>query len=275
MAVCCRRAEIRQSRGPIARGSVIGFVLGLLPGGGGMVASLASYAAEKRRAKDPSRFGRGAIEGVAGPETATNAGSQSSFIPLLTLGLPPNPVLALILGALLVQGVTPGPQLIDENPDIFWGVIASMLVGNVILLVLNLPLVRVFIRILNIKVAILAALAVVVTMLGVFSINNSVFDLWVVLLFGVIGYGMRKTGFEPGPLVLAFVLGALLEPAGRQSLLTSGGDPSIFVTRPISGTMLAAAALFAVVMAVRSWRAKRNAVDTSTGTSPETKEPAR
>ncbi|MGH3467269.1 MAG: tripartite tricarboxylate transporter permease [Thermocrispum sp.] len=273
--MCCRRAEIRQSRGPIARGSVIGFVLGLLPGGGGMVASLASYAAEKRRAKDPSRFGRGAIEGVAGPETANNAGSQSSFIPLLTLGLPPNPVLALILGALLVQGVTPGPQLIDENPDIFWGVIASMLVGNVILLVLNLPLVRVFIRILNIKVAILAALAVVVTMLGVFSINNSVFDLWVVLLFGVIGYGMRKTGFEPGPLVLAFVLGALLEPAVRQSLLTSGGDPSIFVTRPISGTMLAAAALFAVVMAVRSWRAKRNAVDTSTGTSPETKEPAR
>ncbi|WP_109336060.1 tripartite tricarboxylate transporter permease [Rhodococcus oxybenzonivorans] len=251
------RAELRQSRGPIARGSLIGFVLGLVPGGGGMVASLASYATEKRRSKNPERFGRGAIEGVAGPETANNAGSQSSFIPLLTLGLPPNPVLALILGALLIQGVTPGPQLMNEHPDIFWGVIASMVVGNVILLVLNLPLVRVFIRILDVRVAILVALAVVVTMLGVFSINNSIFDLWVVLVFGVLGYVMRKLGFEPGPLVLAFVLGVLLEPAIRQTLLISGGDVTVFVTRPISGTMLALAVVFIGVMAVRSVRARR------------------
>ncbi len=222
-----------------------------------MVASLASYATEKRRSKNPERFGRGAIEGVAGPETANNAGSQSSFIPLLTLGLPPNPVLALILGALLIQGVTPGPQLMNEHPDIFWGVIASMVVGNVILLVLNLPLVRVFIRILDVRVAILVALAVVVTMLGVFSINNSIFDLWVVLVFGVLGYAMRKLGFEPGPLVLAFVLGVLLEPAIRQTLLISGGDVTVFVTRPISGTMLAFAVVFIGVMAARSLRARR------------------
>jgi putative tricarboxylic transport membrane protein len=212
---------------------------------------------EKRRSSSPERFGRGAIEGVAGPETANNAGSQSSFIPLLTLGLPPNPVLALILAALLIQGVTPGPQLMDEHPDIFWDVIASMLVGNIILLVLNLPLVLVFIRILDVRVAILAALATVVTMLGVFSINNSIFDLWIVLVFGVLGYAMRKLVFEPGPLVLAFVLGALLEPAIRQSLLISGGDPTVFLTRPISGTLLALAVAFIGVMAVRSIRSRR------------------
>ncbi|MFE5703507.1 tripartite tricarboxylate transporter permease [Rhodococcus koreensis] len=245
------RTELRQSRGAIGRGTVIGFFLGLIPGGGGMVASMASYAVEKRRAKDPARFGHGAIEGVAGPETANNAGSQSSFVPLLTLGLPANPVLALIFGALLIQGITPGPQLIDENPDIFWGVIASMFVGNVILLVLNLPLVRLFIRILDVKVAILVTIAVVVMMIGVFSINNSVFDLWVVLVFGIIGYGMRKLGFEPGPLVLAFVLGALLEPAIRQSLLLSGGDVSVFLTRPISGTMIALVCGFALLRLVR------------------------
>lgn len=252
------RTELRQSRGAIARGSMIGFFLGLLPGGGGMVASLASYATEKRRSKNPERFGYGAIEGVAGPETANNAGSQSSFLPLLTLGLPPNPVLALILGALLIQGITPGPQLMHENPEIFWGVIASMLLGNVILLILNLPLVRVFIRILDVRVAILAALAVVVTMLGVFSINNSIFDLWVVLAFGVIGYGMRKFGFEPGPLVLAFVLGSMLEPALRQSLLISGGNVAVFVTRPISGTILTLAAAFMTIMALRSVRSRRH-----------------
>ncbi|MDR7254196.1 putative tricarboxylic transport membrane protein [Nocardioides sp. BE266] len=273
------RDELRQCRGPIARGSVIGFVLGLLPGGGGMVASLSSYAVEKRRSRTPERFGKGAIEGVAGPETANNAGSQSSFIPLLTLGLPPNPVLALILGALLIQGITPGPRLIEDHPDIFWGVIASMLVGNVILLALNLPLVRVFIRILDIRVAILVALAVVVTMLGVFSINNSIFDLWVVLAFGLVGYGMRKVGFEPGPLVLAFVLGALLEPAARQSLLLSGGDLTVFVTRPISGSMLALAALVAIVSVVAARRRRALLadlpVDESEPSAVEDKEEAR
>ncbi|WP_312858497.1 tripartite tricarboxylate transporter permease, partial [Pseudonocardia pini] len=229
------RADMRTSAPAIGRGTVIGFVLGILPGGGGMVSSLGSYAAEKRAAKDPSRFGKGAIEGVAGPETANNAGSQSAFIPLLTLGIPPNAVLALILGALLVQGVTPGPQLVTDDPEIFWGVIASMLVGNVILLLLNIPLLGAFVQILRVRVGILAALAVLVTMMGVYSVNNSVLDLWVVAVFGVLGFLMRRAGFEPGPLVLAFVLGGLLEPAFRQSLLISGGDPSVFVTRPISG----------------------------------------
>jgi putative tricarboxylic transport membrane protein len=245
------RDDLRQSRGAIARGSIIGFFLGILPGGGGVVSSLASYAVEKRRAAQPERFGRGAIEGVAGPETANNAGSQSAFIPLLTLGLPPNPVLALIMGALLIQGVTPGPALVEDHPDIFWGVILSMLVGNIFLLVLNLPLIRVFVAILSVRVAVLASSAAIVTMLGVYSVNNSFFDLWVVLAFGVLGYLMRKLGFEPGPLVLAFVLGALLEPAARQALLTSDGSFSIFVTRPISGTMLALAGTFLVVMLVR------------------------
>lgn len=255
------RDDLRVSRGSIGRGSVIGFALGLLPGGGGMVASMASYAVEKRRAADPTRFGKGAIEGVAGPETANNAGSQSAFIPLLTLGLPPNPVLALILGALLIQGVTPGPRLVEEHPDIFWGVIFSMLVGNIILLALNLPLVRVFIAILHVRAGVLAASAVVVTMIGVYSINNSVFDLWVVVVAGLVGYAMRKVGLEPGPLVLAFVLGSLLEPAVRRTLIASNGDLSVFLTRPISGTMLALTALLVVLAIARTVHRRRSSAN--------------
>jgi putative tricarboxylic transport membrane protein len=251
------RGDLRDSAGAIGRGSLLGFVIGVLPGGGGVVSSLASYALEKRRAKDPSRFGRGAIEGVAGPETANNASSTSAFIPLLTLGIPANVVLALIFGALLVQGVTPGPRLIEQNPEIFWGVIASMAIGNLMLLLLNIPLVGVFVQILRVRAGILAAFALLVTMAGVFSINNDVTDMWVVLAFGVLGWLMKKTGFEPGPLVLAFVLGPVMEEAFRQSMLISGGSLGIFVARPISGTLLALMALVVVVSVVTARRRAR------------------
>ena len=243
-----------QSRGAILRGSVLGFVIGILPGGGGVVSSLASYALEKRRAREPERFGKGAIEGVAGPETANNASSTSAFIPLLTLGIPSNVVLALLFGALLLQNITPGPQLINDNPGIFWGVIASMFIGNLILLILNLPLVGIFVQILRLRMGLLAALAMVVTMVGVFSINNNIFDMWVVLVFGLLGYVMRKTGFEPGPLILAFVLGPIMERSFRQSLLISNGDPTIFFTRPISGALMGIAALLIVLSAFQFFR---------------------
>ncbi|MCZ2815557.1 tripartite tricarboxylate transporter permease [Modestobacter sp. VKM Ac-2984] len=250
------RKDFRDSSGAIGRGSLLGFVIGVLPGGGGVVSSLASYAMEKRRAKDPSRFGKGAIEGVAGPETANNASSTSAFIPLLTLGIPPNVVLALIFGALIQQNITPGPQLIEQEPEIFWGVIASMVIGNMMLLALNIPLVGVFVQMLRVRAGILAAFALLVTMVGVFSVNNNAFDMWVVLGFGVIGWLMKKTGFEPGPLVLAFVLGSILERAFRQSMLLSGGDLDIFVTRPISGGMFAFMALIIIVSAITSRRRK-------------------
>ncbi|MCZ2821541.1 tripartite tricarboxylate transporter permease [Modestobacter sp. VKM Ac-2977] len=250
------RKDFRDSSGAIGRGSLLGFVIGVLPGGGGVVSSLASYAMEKRRAKDPSRFGKGAIEGVAGPETANNASSTSAFIPLLTLGIPPNVVLALIFGALAQQNIVAGPQLIQDEPEIFWGVIASMVIGNMMLLALNIPLVGIFIQMLRVRAGILAAFALLVTMAGVFSVNNSAFDMWVVLVFGIIGWLMKKTGFEPGPLVLAFVLGSILERAFRQSMLLSGGDLDIFVTRPISGGMFAFMALIIIVSAITSRRRK-------------------
>ncbi|MCZ2805840.1 tripartite tricarboxylate transporter permease [Modestobacter sp. VKM Ac-2983] len=250
------KKDFRDSSGAIGRGSLLGFAIGVLPGGGGVVSSLASYAMEKRRAKDPSRFGKGAIEGVAGPETANNASSTSAFIPLLTLGIPPNVVLALIFGALLVNDITPGPQLIEQEPEIFWGVIASMVIGNLMLLALNIPLVGFFVQMLRVRAGILAAFALLVTMAGVFSVNNNVFDMWVVLGFGVIGWLMKKTGFEPGPLVLAFVLGSILERAFRQSMLLSGGSFDIFVTRPISGGMFAFMALIIIVSAITSRRRK-------------------
>ena len=233
------RKDLKQASPAIGRGSVIGFFLGVLPGGGAVMASLAAYAAEKRVAKDPKRFGRGAIEGVAGPESANNAAATSSFIPLLTIGIPANASMAMLFAALLVVGVTPGPQLIDERPDLFWGVINSMYIGNLILLILSIPLVGIFVKILRVRPAILAPITALITILGVYTINNSVFDIFVMIAFGVVGYLMKKTGFEPGPLVLAFVLGSLMESSFRRSMLIFDGDPTGFVTRPISGTILA------------------------------------
>ncbi|GAA1745534.1 tripartite tricarboxylate transporter permease [Kocuria aegyptia] len=232
------RHDFKEASGAIGRGGVLGFFLGILPGGGATISSMASYGIEKRRAKDPSRFGRGAIEGVAGPETANNAAATSSFIPLLTLGIPANATMAVMFGALLIQGITPGPQLVDERPDLFWGVVNSMYIGNILLLIMSIPLVGLFVKILQVRPSILAPITVLITFMGAYTINNSIFDILLVILFGVLGYGMKKFGFEPGPLVLAFVLGSLLEESMRRSLLVFGGDVTGFLDRPIAATLL-------------------------------------
>jgi len=229
---------------PIVRGSFIGFLIGILPGGGAVISSLVSYAVEKRVAKNPGEFGKGAIQGVAGPESANNAAASASFIPLLTLGIPGNAAIAMIFAALLIQGVTPGPFLITEKPDVFWGVVASMYIGNVMLLILNLPMVGLWVQLLRVPYSILAPIIVLFCCVGVFSVRNSVFDIWVMGIFGVIGYIFRKVGLEPGPLILAFVLGPILERSIRQALLMSAGSPAIFFTRPISGTLMGALILF-------------------------------
>lgn len=244
------RADWRESRGAVARGSLVGFLLGALPGGSGTLSSMASYALEKKVAKQPERFGKGAIEGVAGPETANNAAATSSFIPLLTLGIPTNPVMALILGALVLQGIQPGPQLIAENPAVFWGVIDSMYIGNIFLLIMSIPLVGIFVKLVALRESILAPIVVTVTLLGVYTINNSAFDMLVVIGFGVVGYLMKKTGFEPGPMVLAFVLGGLLEISFRQSLRVFDGDLTGFAGRPIAGTLLALLVAVAIILPV-------------------------
>lgn len=233
------RKDLKQSAGAIGRGSGLGFVLGVLPGGGATLSSLVAYAVEKRRAKDPTRFGRGAIEGVAGPETANNAAATSSFIPLLTLGIPANATMALMFGALLIIGVTPGPRLLTEDPELFWGVINSMYIGNILLLIMSIPMVGLFVKILRVRPSILAPITVLVTLIGVYTVGNSVVDVLLVIVFGVIGYLMKKLGFEPGPMVLAFVLGSIMETAFRQSMRIFDGSVAGFFTRPISATLIA------------------------------------
>jgi putative tricarboxylic transport membrane protein len=253
------RGDVRQSAKPMVRGAILGTVLGTVPGGGGDLPSVASYAIERRLAKDRSRFGRGAIEGVAGPETANNAGAVASFVPLLTLGLPNNPIMAVIFGALLLQGITPGPALVSEHPEVFWGVIASMFIGNLVLLLLNLPLVRVWIRLATVPPALMSTATMLILLVGAFAAANDVFNIWIAIAAGIAGFFLRTAGFPPGPLVLGFVFGSILEPAVRQSLLLSRGDVSIFITRPISGTLLAlltVATAFAVIGRMRAGRSK-------------------
>jgi putative tricarboxylic transport membrane protein len=263
------RKEIRQSSGAIGRGSVIGFGLGVLPGGGATLSSLVAYSYEKRRSKTPERFGRGAIEGVASPETANNAAATSSFIPLLTIGIPANASMAMLFGALLILGISPGPQLIDERPDVFWGVVNSMYIGNVMLLVLSIPLIGVFVRVLRVRPAILAPITALITIIGVYTINNSTFDIFVMIAFGVVGYLMKKTGFEPGPMVLAFVLGMLVESNTRRSLLLFDGDPTGFVTRPISGAILAIFVLVILLPLLRRLRRAAARAPSGPSASPE------
>ena len=253
------RKDLKQSSGAIGRGSLIGFVLGVLPGGGATLSSIVAYATEKRRAKNPERFGRGAIEGVAAPESANNAAATSSFIPLLTIGLPANASMAMLFGALLILGISPGPQLVDEHPDVFWGVINSMYIGNILLLILSIPLVGLFVRILRVRPAVLAPITALITILGVYTINNSTFDIFVMLGFGVVGYLMKKAGFDPGPLVLAFVLGSIIESSTRRSLLIFDGDPTGFFTRPISGAILAIFLLLALLPVIQYVRRRRAA----------------
>jgi putative tricarboxylic transport membrane protein len=257
------RTDLRQSSGAIGRGSVLGFLLGVLPGGGATLSSLAAYAMEKKRSKTPERFGRGAVEGVAAPETANNAAATSSFIPLLTLGIPANGTMAVILGALLLQGVAVGPLLVTQEPDLFWGVVNSMYIGNILLLIMSIPLVGLFVRILRVRPAILAPITVLITLIGVYTVNNSVFDIVLVIVFGALGYVMKKLGFDPGPLLLAFVLGVLLEDSLRRSLLILDGDPTGFFTRPISGTLLAIFLVVVLLPVVQSLRHRRRAASTT------------
>ncbi len=246
-----------RSRWAMLRGTLIGFLIGIIPGGGAVISSLVSYAVEKKVSRHPDEFGRGAIEGVAGPESANNAASSSSFIPLLTLGIPGNASIAMIFAALLIKGVTPGPFLISEHPDIFWGVIASMYLGNVMLLILNLPLVGVWVQLLRVPYGILAPVVILFTAIGSYSIQNQAFDIYALIGFGVFGYILRKLRFEPGPLPLAFVLGPMIEASMRQSLLMSGGSFSIFLERPISIALIAIFAVFAASQAAVSFRKNR------------------
>jgi putative tricarboxylic transport membrane protein len=249
----------RESAGPIARGSLLGFFLGILPGGGGVIASFISYAVEKRVSKNPERFGKGAIEGVAGPESANNAATGGAFIPLMTLGIPSNVVIAMLLGAFMIHGVTPGPLLMKENPQIFWGVIVSMYVGNAMLLVLNLPLISIWVKILKIPYKILFPLILLFCLIGVYSVGNSIFDIYVMLIFGILGYLMKKFGYEGAPMVLAFVLGPMMENNLRKSLIMSQGDFSIFFTRPLAAFSLIIA-LILLISPMIPWFSKKRAV---------------
>ncbi len=227
----------KKSTWPIIRGSVVGFFLGILPGGGGLISGLFSYAMEKKISKYPEKFGTGVIEGVAGPESANNAGGQGSFIPLLTLGIPCNVVMAILIGALMLKGVQPGPLLMAEHPRLFWGIIGSMYIGNAMLLVLNLPLIPLWIQILRIRYSILFPIILLLTLIGSYTLNNNIWDPFIMIMFGILGYLMKKFDYEPAPLIMAMVLGPMFETALRQSLTISDGNPMIFITRPISGVL--------------------------------------
>jgi putative tricarboxylic transport membrane protein len=254
------REELRQSLWPILRGTAIGGALGILPGNGAVLGAFASYTAEKKLARDPSRFGRGAIEGVAGPESANNAGAQTSFIPLLTLGIPPNAVMAIMVGAMTIHGIVPGPQVIRANADLFWGLIASMWIGNLMLLIINLPLIGIWVRLLKVPYRLLFPAIVLFCCIGVFSINGSTDDILIMAVFGVMSYVISKFGFEPAPLVLGLVLGTMMEQSLRQAMITFGGDFSRFFTRPISGALLAFAAVLVVIVFTPTIRKRREEI---------------
>ncbi len=235
------------SKWAIVRGSILGFFLGIIPGGGAVVASFASYAIEKKVSKHPEEFGKGAIQGVAGPESANNSAAGGSFIPLLTLGIPANPVMAILLGALMIHGLTPGPLLMENAPDLFWGTIVSMYIGNAMLLVLNLPLIPLWVKVLKIPYYLLYPLILLFCLIGAYSLNNETSDIIVMLIFGLLGYLMKKFRYEGAPLILALVLGEKLETSLRRSLIMSHGDFSIFVTRPISLVFLVTAVILLIV----------------------------
>lgn len=251
------RTDWLRSRLSIVRGAIIGFLIGIIPGGGGTVSSVVAYGVEKKISRRPQRFGRGAVEGLAATETADNASSNSSFIPLLTLGVPPNPVLALIFGALLMQNIVPGPNLVSDHPDVFWGVIASMYIGNLLLLVLNLPLVGVFVQLLRVRGTIMAPIILLVAVCGVYSVRTSMFDVGVAVVFGILGYMLRKARFDLGPFILGFILGPILEVQFRRTMRISDGHIGIFLERPLT-FIVALIILTAVVSAlVNKFRARQ------------------
>ena len=251
------RAELRRAWGAILRGTGIGSLLGVLPGGGATLGSFAAYMMEKRIAKDPSRFGKGAIEGVAGPESANNAGAQTSFIPMLTLGIPSNAVMALMIGAMTLHGIQPGPQVMSRQPDLFWGMIASMWVGNLMLVVLNLPMIGVWVRLLSVPYRFLYPAILLFCVVGLYSLQSSVLDVFLAAGFGVLGYIFIKLNCEPAPLLLGFVLGPMLEDNFRRALTISRGDPTVFLTRPLSGALLAVAAVLLLLVIAPNVRKAR------------------
>ena len=236
----------RDSGWPIARGSVIGFLLGILPGPGPVIASFVSYAMEKRMSRYPEKFGTGVIEGVAGPEAANNSATAGSFIPLLSLGIPTSAIMALFMGALMIHGIQPGPLFISKYPELFWGFIASMYIGNAMLLVLNLPLIGIWVRLLKTPYTILFPLILLFCLIGVYTLNSNTTEILIMLIFGIAGFFLRRLGFEGAPFILAMVLGPVMETSLRQSLLISRGNFAIFYTRPICAVLLALTILFLI-----------------------------
>jgi TctA family transporter len=228
---------------PILRGTSIGSALGILPGSGSILGAFAAYSIEKKVSKNRAQFGKGAIEGVAAPEAANNAGAQTSFIPMLTLGIPSNPVMALMVGAMIIQGIQPGPSVITEQPALFWGIVVSMWIGNLFLVILNLPLIGLWVRLIMVPYRLLYPAILVFCSIGVFSLNNNQFDIYLMALFGLLGYLFSKLGCEPAPMLLAFILGPMMEEYLRRAMLLSRGNPLVFVQRPISATLLAIAVL--------------------------------
>ena len=243
----------------ILRGTIIGFFLGVLPGGGAVISSFVSYAVEKKVSKYPEKFGTGVIQGVAGPESANNAATGGAFIPLLTLGIPANPVMAILLGAMMIHGMQPGPMLVKEQPGLFWGAITSMYLGNAMLLILNLPLIGLWVKILKVPYPILFPLILLFCLIGAYSLNNSIVEVLIMVIFGLIGYLFKKFEYEAAPLILALVLGPMLETALRRSLLLSAGDPMIFLTRPISAVLMLIS-FFLLAYPLVPWLRKRRAI---------------
>ncbi len=245
------KSDFKEAWPSVVRGTALGSILGILPGGGALLSSFASYTLEKKVVRKPSvPFGKGAIQGVAGPESANNAGSQTSFIPMLTLGIPPNAVMALMVGAMTIKGIQPGPQVMTSNPELFWGLIASMWVGNLMLVILNLPLIGIWIKLLTVPYRFLFPAIVVFCAIGLYTLNNNSFDVFMAAGFGVIGYAFYKLGCEPAPLLLGFILGPMMEENLRRALLLSRGDWTTFLTRPLSVSLLIAAAALVVIVAL-------------------------
>ncbi|WP_431478233.1 tripartite tricarboxylate transporter permease [Massilia eburnea] len=251
------KEDFKRILAPVLRGTLLGSTLGILPGGGAMLASFASYSIEKKVSPNAKEFGKGAIEGVAAPESANNAGAQTSFIPMLTLGIPSNPVMALMIGAMIIQGITPGPAVMTEKPDLFWGLIVSMWFGNLFLVVLNLPMIGLWVKMITVPYHRLFPAILMFCAIGVFSLNNSQFDVWLMALFGVFGYICAKLDAEPAPMLLGFIIGPMLEEYLRRAMTLSHGDPMVFVNRPISATLLALAALALAVVLSPALRKKR------------------
>ena len=249
--------EIRRSIPAVLRGTAIGSVLGILPGGGALLSSFAAYTFEKKMSKHPEEFGKGAVEGVAAPESANNAGAQTSFIPMLTLGIPSNPVMALMIGAMTIQGIAPGPRVMTQQPDLFWGIIASMWIGNAMLVIINLPLIGIWVRLLKVPYRLLFPMILVLCAIGVYSLNSSAFEVGLMVLFGLIGYLFVKLGCEPAPMLLGFILGPLMEENLRRALVLSRGDPLVFFQRPISLTLLSLAALLLLIVVLPNFRKTR------------------